>query len=867
MSALPVEVQEELRHPFTLRVFLELRSQEGGIPPIPTKASLLECWLNRRLDAESSPGDRVTRSLFQKALRTLAGRATDANSGSICVDELSDMPRFDPAHPPGPVLQRLIEANILETVPGQSDRIRFAIEAVQDFYRADADVVDIKAVPAAMAEAYSRLTFTTAYTRLERIGHQLAGEAARDEFARRLAELDARMAAVVVRTAVDRFSPDIRKMIADELGRQISAQHRVRAAMAITLLGRLDCQEAIEVLAAQEPLLTGRHRYLKARAARAFIKLGHAPATPFVFRWARFGLTSDNQSIYIDELLCLIRNSTTEFRHALADEAIQRITNASGSPEHAKAVMVLAYLGDDRLVPHLEERLAVGGWLHPYESHALIALGTDQAGSLFTRCFASIEALLPDAHGDHDRSLKGDLLLAMTFELPGDIRHLLTPAFERCLKRLFESNDARVRHIAANMARNSLAPALLCQAVLSEGPFAWHAPFDDVYRTCISPDEWLNWWRTASTAQMKRRLMQIPPLHPSVEVEEILVECLEVPELSGPAARKLGELGIVRSAAVLRRVLAGSLAGEHGWTQAEAAHALGDLRDEAAVSALVEVAREHPDEWTFRQAVWSLGLIGGGRVEWALQELLCRGGDEKCDNVVSEALLLCGSKTAVRLVIEQAKSKSDGPHWLFERLNLLGWVRGSRRDEFYIHIECDDLVAYLKSHYPKVPPGQDRMILDAFGRIDGPPVRDLLREWAVETDSINIRLNVDGGRRPSNIYFEILQQRGDESAIDYTLDEGEGDRAEMYVSMVADRLQRFPKTAVLRNLRLRLAEESDKVRLASILALLGRYGEPDDAELAVEYLDHPDELVANLACETMLRLSDPLLVPDRWREL
>ncbi len=28
-----------------------------------------------------------------------------------------------------------------------------------------------------------------------------------------------------------------------------------------------------------------------------------------------------------------------------------------------------------------------------------------------------------------------------------------------------------------------------------------------------------------------------------------------------------------------------------------------------------------------------------------------------------------------------------------------------------------------------------------------------------------------------------------------------------------------------------------------------------------------DDLVANVACEAMLRLSDPLLVLDRWREL
>ena len=33
------------------------------------------------------------------------------------------------------------------------------------------------------------------------------------------------------------------------------------------------------------------------------------------------------------------------------------------------------------------------------------------------------------------------------------------------------------------------------------------------------------------------------------------------------------------------------------------------------------------------------------------------------------------------------------------------------------------------------------------------------------------------------------------------------------------------------------------------------------------FLDHPDELVANVACESLLRLTDALLVPDEWREV
>jgi hypothetical protein len=40
-----------------------------------------------------------------------------------------------------------------------------------------------------------------------------------------------------------------------------------------------------------------------------------------------------------------------------------------------------------------------------------------------------------------------------------------------------------------------------------------------------------------------------------------------------------------------------------------------------------------------------------------------------------------------------------------------------------------------------------------------------------------------------------------------------------------------------------------------------------NTELSSRFVDRPDDLVANVACEAMLRLSDPLLVPARWREL
>jgi len=115
--------------------------------------------------------------------------------------------------------------------------------------------------------------------------------------------------------------------------------------------------------------------------------------------------------------------------------------------------------------------------------------------------------------------------------------------------------------------------------------------------------------------------------------------------------------------------------------------------------------------------------------------------------------------------------------------------------------------------------------------------------------------------------FWELRDRGDVSAIGYTLDQRADERDDIFVALASDHLRAFPSSAVAQQLRKRLDGATTSSETLRFLALLGRYGEQADAELANRFVDHPDDLVANVACEAMLRLSDPMLVPDRWREL
>ena len=869
LFALPAGAREELRHPFTLRVFLDLLMQDGHPPRTVTRAALLERWLNHRLDAEASPSERITRSTFQQALRMVAKRIAETYSGSVSVDGLAGVPRFDPLHPPGPVLQRLIDASILESLPDQADHIRFSVEAVQDFYRAEADVEDIKSDPKRTAASFSQLPFTAAYPRLVRIGHRLVGEDVRHEFVLELLEADAMKAAVVVRALPGCHAADSRARIARELGAQITSRHRVRAAMAITLLGELNCQESVETLVEHLLPPADLHKYLKSLGATAFTRLSYAPAAAYVYRWEWFGTRQGNDTYYYKELLASIRAATPEFRTALADQAVQQLQNATGTMDHAKAVTVLAYLGDGRVANHLASRLAENGLLDYYENHALIALGSESAGVLFSESVRAVgERLAILANDDTNNDARNSLIELVHFPAY-DIRYLLTPVFEPHLLRLIEHSDSDVSWIASDLAKRAQAVSLFYPAAVVAAHRQGYFGFDQgEQRGSVTAEAWLKWWRRSPDVTLRRKLLTLLPRHPNAEVEQVLMDCLDSPDLRGSAARRLGEYGAIRSAPRLREILADGNTADDRRDKSEAAHALGDLRDYAAVTFLEKLAAEHSDYWVVRQAIVSLGLIGNSEAEVALGRLLNAKKEEGFENAVLEALLCCGSPAAVGLVVRRAAARQDGPQWLCKRLRHLCWIRGWRSGEYYTHIHTAELISYLEAHYEQGSPEQNWSVGDAFRQIDSPEVRALLRKWGSRRDSPEDPLVRESDqRRVSDMCYWGLRERGDISAISYTLDERADEKDDIYVSLAADHLRTFPTASVAEQLRSRLNEATTTSVTLRMLALLGRFGEQADAQVASRFVNHPDDLVANVACEATLRLSDPLLVPDRWREL
>jgi len=864
LLALATDAREELLHPFTLRLFLDISTQDGP-PRTVTRAALLERWLNRCLDVEAVPSDRISRSHFQQALRTIATKLADSNAGSVWVDELREVPRFDPVHPPGPVVQRLLGANILESLAGQPDHVRFSVEAVQDFFRAEADVEAIRSDPDQVATRFSSRSFTAAYPRLARIGQRLVEEGSREAFVSRLAELDAKMASVVVRAAPERYSAALRERVTSELGREIAARHRVRAALAITLLGELNCLEAARVLSDQLLPPTDPHEYLRYVGATAFIKLGHAPAAPFVYRWERFGLGKGNDSYYYSDLLGTIRSSSAEFRAALAAQVQVPLGSGTGSPEHAKAVIVLAYLGDERLVEHLANRLNDNGLLAYYENHALIALGTGVAGDLFARSVLMIGqqlALLPDQ--DAHRDARNELIARVHFSA-GDVRYLLTPAFESHLLGLIADENLEVSWIASDLAKRGRVTSLLFPVTVAAAKRkGWIEPDWYGLRGCVTPAAWVDWWAQTHDPAIRRKLLGLTPLYPAVEVEEVLLGCLDEPELQGIAARRLGEYGSVRATSRLRHLLAEGSAGE----KVAAADALGRLRDEGCVPLLKQFAETESTSWTVDHAVSNLGFIGTSQAELALTELLRGGHGTNFDDTVCEGLLSCGSPTAVGVVLGRARVVANGTAWLCERLDHFTRIRGWSRGKYFTHISTADLVGYLDAHHHPDSADQGWDTAHAFRRIDSPEIRQVLRKWAVRRGTPqDFLVRESDQRRMSDLCYWELRDRGDESAIEYTLDCWADSTDDVYAAITADFLRPFPSALVAERVGARLAIASSTSETVRLLALLGRFGSPSDADRARQFLDHADVLVANVACEATFRLGDPLLVPDGWREV
>src|SRR6185437_4520889 len=169
------DIRQELSHPFTLRAWIDIATDRSAAKLPSTRDEIIETWIWHRLEQEADTAARISKELLWAVLLQIARRINEAGESCISIDALTDIARFDPTHPPGEVVERLINAHLLEFLEEKRDFIRFVFDTVYEFFLAEADVEDIKTDIQSVVASIGKMTFSRTATRLGRIGFRIAG--------------------------------------------------------------------------------------------------------------------------------------------------------------------------------------------------------------------------------------------------------------------------------------------------------------------------------------------------------------------------------------------------------------------------------------------------------------------------------------------------------------------------------------------------------------------------------------------------------------------------------------------------------------------------------------------------------------------
>ncbi len=506
--------------------------------------------------------------------------------------------------------------------------IRFSSEAVLDYFVADNDVAKIASGPLeTVLDSYGG-TFSDEYTRLSQIGRKISRDGCRHEFVGGLADRNPAKAAVVLSAKPDAYDPSLKKRIVDGLRQELESRYKAVNIFGVELLSILDCPESHALLLERLLPLTKCPPHLRVVGGVAVAKLGLIEGLQLIYELPGLGGMRQETCYFFRDMLSLLRGARPDFRVALGDQAVSALNCESGTDGHWRAACLLGYLADDRLADHLRERLDVIGILYAYENHALIALGTKDAAKVFARSVRIVASRIREIPVEKDRYHAREQLFPTVSHHTADIEYLMTPEFAQTLVDLIHDRDEEVSRLAIDVARTSQFPVLMYETMRSplcrSESLSWSL---NRLERAIDPETWLHWWEVNPQFDIRKNLLYLNQIIADVRVEEKLIECLDVPELRGYAARQLGGLGSYRAVNRLRSIVADESASIGEWERAGAESSLGLLRDQRAVPFLEKVISS--TSHLSRYALHSLGEIGTPEAESALNRLLVNGIDEK----------------------------------------------------------------------------------------------------------------------------------------------------------------------------------------------------------------------------------------------
>lgn len=848
---LPKETRNELLHPFTLRSALDLLHEGRSLDDLTTRTSIINEWLKSRFKKEKNNQLRLTESQFWKSLSIIAQLAIDTDGGWVNIDNLHEVPRFDVSKPPGPVVERLILANILETHQEQSDKIRFSFESIQDFFLAESIINEIEIDPVNVAKKFAEIPYSVALTRLERIGNQIAKKNFRENFLKALAELDGPKAAVVLKASIDAYSSKSRELVVNKIAELLNSKMIADQALASQLLGKLVCKESNEVLKDHwtTHLPNKRIHWLISHAA---ISLGIVELIPLVFK--RRWFTSEN--FYVD-LRPEIMRSTKEFRESLAEYSLRFISTEEHSGDYQRALMILSYLNDDRAVYKIKDNTK-DRFPYYYESLCLLAIGSPEAVDLYS---SLVDRYLEAKQSGLNKDKAQKLWHAV---IPNaDIANLVTPETEHFVCAQIDSKDPQRQLIGRFLAKWIGTEKLLLQKVKRLSIDGYITIPDNDLGKKIGVENWVNLWESSKTKDEKKDLIQIASDLKNSQVEDILIQCLGDPELAGQGAQSLGKMGSQRACPGIRQLLLNLIhsGNDKDWKCQVAFIALARLRDPSSVPIMVKYLESENKVEKY------LSIVGLAGIDTEEVEQALMGLKNIPDELLVRGLLHYGTNKCVCKAIEIAKQKEKGELWLAEHCKYsMHGVHGRSMRQYRGDIDIEPFLNYILGNEP------DTKVYDylrsLLNEIDTPSVRKLYRQWFDLKDSDkDIILDSPKDTKLSEIAFRALADRGDDHVLNDLL-EREVERYKKYQisEFMIDNIALFEREKVQQTLHIKYEDENNDERSRRyILDLIGHLGDVNsDIRFLSRIIDEETGIFANAAYEAKLRLTDPLRLAENW---
>jgi HEAT repeat protein len=870
LEGAPNEVRQELSHPLTLRAWVDI-IKAGNAPKLPnTRDEIIELWIRCRLEQEVDSVSRISAELLWTVMIEIAKRINAGGETYLSVDELSGVPRFDPSRPPGEAVERLINANLFEFIEGRNDSIRFVLDTVYEFFLAEADFDEIRKDSQRVVSSIGGKTFSKMATRLGRIGSRLAGSPEGDVFASSMAGHDHAKALAIIQGRPNKFSAETRRCILNKCRDVFWKSTRPEMAFLIERIGFVNCEEARETLATLvlpwENCPYGLHMV----ASYSIVRLNHVAGIPLLLGacWWFDG----RHSYYHRSILSLLRNASAEFREELAKHAIAFLAEPSESYKHAQAVSILGYLGDERLIKHLNERLQSNNGLYGYENRALFAVGSLDAAEVFVKLANLTAAKIEAAHGKKEEEVTSRLWYDISLR-SADLRYLVTEPFEKSLLSLIDGPSTMATRFGVDIANSSRKPSLIRHIIFSGKRDGYPLLRVDEVSESLSASDWLEWWGQANSNKVKASLLNVSGKIPDVRIEIIAMNCLRTPELRGSAAHALASLGSIRCLPDVREALDSlDIKSSNSFYPLQClVLALGELCDGEAVGLLTRVAVDNKHH--IRDlALDALAKIGTDEAANALITISNTVDlNEPYNHCVIESLIAHGSLRTVNRAIEIADNQSGGPKWLVKQMRHVFLIRGLTVGEYYTHVQDAKLIEYLFSAEGDMSPEERRDFIHCFEQIDSDNVRRMLWVFAkragTDKDVKVVLFKNHNGHMLSSEALGELTNRTDELTLPNVISSFLECKLVILTHQM-EQLAKFPSLLVVSEVKTRLRDSTQATeKIARLLSILGAYGTSTDAQVVSSYSNMVNESVRNVSDETIRLLLDPLRLAEGWREI